>query len=196
MSAFLLGCLCNHVLHLLLETVVLLALVGRVVHLLAQVDHLLEIGNYLQEVGKRIFMLADVGHKIEDFLLTLQGSDGIHFVEGILLQDDIVDDFALPEDNVVVNGYTVVAQNIDLFGNLLASLHTCLQCQHLGNPLVVDMLLDIFGKFSCVIGPALYAATYAATGRASLGILSIIVLFFGGMVALFAGRKYMKAEEK
>lgn len=56
--------------------------------------------------------------------------------------------------------------------------------------------LDIFGKFSCVIGPALYAATYATTGRASLGILSIIVLFFGGMVALFAGRKYMKAEEK
>ena len=56
--------------------------------------------------------------------------------------------------------------------------------------------LDIFGKFSCVIGPALYAATYAATGRASLGILSIIVLFFGGMVALLAGRKYMKAEEK
>ena len=56
--------------------------------------------------------------------------------------------------------------------------------------------LDIFGKFSCVIGPALYAATYAAMGRASLGILSIIVLFFGGMVALFAGRKYMKAEEK
>ena len=56
--------------------------------------------------------------------------------------------------------------------------------------------LDIFGKFSCVIGPALYAATYAATGRASLGILSIIVLFFGGMIALFAGRKYMKAEEK
>ena len=56
--------------------------------------------------------------------------------------------------------------------------------------------LDIFGKFSCVIGPALCAATYAATGRASLGILSIIVLFFGGMVALFAGRKYMKAEEK
>lgn len=56
--------------------------------------------------------------------------------------------------------------------------------------------LDIFGKFSCVIGPALYAATYAATGRASLGILSIIVLFFGGMVALFVGRKYMKAEEK
>ncbi len=55
--------------------------------------------------------------------------------------------------------------------------------------------LDIFGKFSCVIGPALYAATYAATGRASLGILSIIVLFFGGMVALFVGRKYMKAEE-
>ena len=56
--------------------------------------------------------------------------------------------------------------------------------------------LDIFGKFSCVIGPALYAATYAATGRASLGILSIIVLFVGGMVALFAGHKYMKAEEK
>ncbi len=55
--------------------------------------------------------------------------------------------------------------------------------------------LDIFGKFSCVIGPALYAATYAATGRASLGILSIIVLFFAGIIALMMGRKYMKAGE-
>lgn len=55
--------------------------------------------------------------------------------------------------------------------------------------------LDIFGKFSCVIGPALYSATYALTNRASLGILSIIVLFLGGIVALIIGRKYMKAGE-
>ncbi len=54
--------------------------------------------------------------------------------------------------------------------------------------------LDIFGKFSCVIGPALYAAAYALTGRASIGILSIILLFLGGIIALLMGRKYTRTE--
>lgn len=52
--------------------------------------------------------------------------------------------------------------------------------------------LDIFGKFSCVIGPALYALVYSLTGRASLGILSIILLFFAGVIALLCGRKHFK----
>lgn len=50
--------------------------------------------------------------------------------------------------------------------------------------------LDIFGKFSCVIGPALYALAYSVTGRASIGILSIILLFMGGIIALAMGRKH------
>lgn len=50
--------------------------------------------------------------------------------------------------------------------------------------------LDIFGKFSCVIGPALYQLVYNITGRASLGILSLIVLFGIAVVMLIGGRKY------
>lgn len=50
--------------------------------------------------------------------------------------------------------------------------------------------LDIFGKFSCVIGPALYSLVYSLTDRSSLGILSIIILFAAGGVTLILGRKH------
>ncbi len=53
--------------------------------------------------------------------------------------------------------------------------------------------MDIFGKFSCVIGPALYSLVYSLTGKPSFGILSIIILFFCGGVALLCGRKYFNA---
>lgn len=52
--------------------------------------------------------------------------------------------------------------------------------------------LDIFGKFSCVIGPALYSLVYTLTDRSSLGILSIILLFLAGGVTLIAGRKFFR----
>jgi len=54
--------------------------------------------------------------------------------------------------------------------------------------------MDIFGKFSCVIGPAMYSLVYRMTGRASLGILSIILLFFAGAITLLVGRKYLKQQ--
>ncbi len=50
--------------------------------------------------------------------------------------------------------------------------------------------LDIFGKFSCVIGPALYSLVYSLTNRSSLGILSVLILFLAGGITLFLGRKY------
>lgn len=57
--------------------------------------------------------------------------------------------------------------------------------------------LDIFGKFSCVIGPALYSLVYSLTDRSSLGILSVLVLFLAGGIILFAGRKhFVFVEEK
>jgi len=52
--------------------------------------------------------------------------------------------------------------------------------------------LDIFGKFSCVIGPALYALVFQLTGKASFGILSLIVLFVLGGILLIMGRPYFK----
>lgn len=50
---------------------------------------------------------------------------------------------------------------------------------------------DIFGKFASVIGPMLYSLFYMATGRASIGIISLLVLFGVGGVLLFVGRKHL-----
>lgn len=51
---------------------------------------------------------------------------------------------------------------------------------------------DIFGKFAAFLGPLLYSMTKAITGRSSLSIFSIVVLFFGALVVFYAGRKYLK----
>lgn len=51
---------------------------------------------------------------------------------------------------------------------------------------------DIFGKFAAVIGPALYALTFGLTGRSSLSILSIILLFVVALTILITGRKHLK----
>ena len=56
--------------------------------------------------------------------------------------------------------------------------------------------LDIFGKFSCVIGPALYALVFRLTGKASFGILSIILLFLLGLVFLTVGKKHFVGAEQ
>lgn len=50
---------------------------------------------------------------------------------------------------------------------------------------------DIFGKFASVIGPMLYSLFYMATGRASIGIISLLVLFGVGGILLFVGRKHL-----
>jgi len=55
--------------------------------------------------------------------------------------------------------------------------------------------MDIFGKFACVIGPALYEIFYSMTGKACFGILSIILLFIIGFFFLTYGKKYFKAVE-
>ena len=50
---------------------------------------------------------------------------------------------------------------------------------------------DIFGKFAAVVGPGLYALFAHITGRSSIGILSLILLFVIGWLVLFAGRKHL-----
>ena len=52
--------------------------------------------------------------------------------------------------------------------------------------------LDVFGKFAAVIGPALYSLFYGPTGKSSVGILSIILLFILGGVFLMIGKPYFK----
>ena len=57
--------------------------------------------------------------------------------------------------------------------------------------------MDIFGKFACVIGPALYQLFYGLTGKACFGILSIILLFVIGWFFLTKGRPhFIRAENR
>ncbi|MEY8311650.1 MFS transporter [Oscillospiraceae bacterium 42-9] len=48
---------------------------------------------------------------------------------------------------------------------------------------------DIFGKFAAVIGPMLVALFTQLTGRDSLGVISLAVLFLVGLVLLLAGQR-------
>ena len=54
---------------------------------------------------------------------------------------------------------------------------------------------DVFGKFATVIGPLLYAMFYFLTGRASIGILSLLLLFASGGLLLLFGRKQLAKTE-
>jgi len=54
---------------------------------------------------------------------------------------------------------------------------------------------DVFGKFATVIGPLLYAMFYMMTDRASIGILSLLILFGGGgLLLIFGGKDLRKTE--
>ncbi len=55
---------------------------------------------------------------------------------------------------------------------------------------------DIFGKFATVMGPLLISVITAATGRSSLGILSLILLFAAGAGILFFGRAKIRQAEQ
>lgn len=54
---------------------------------------------------------------------------------------------------------------------------------------------DIFGKFASVMGPFLYALISGWTGRASYGVLCLLLLFLIGFVLLASGKKEMNALE-
>ena len=56
--------------------------------------------------------------------------------------------------------------------------------------------MDIFGKFACVIGPALYQLFYGLTGKACFGILSIILLFILGFAFLIKGKPFFRQAEQ
>ncbi len=49
---------------------------------------------------------------------------------------------------------------------------------------------DIFGKFAAVIGPLLVALFTQLTGRDSIGVISLAILFVVGLLILLASRKY------
>ncbi|MCL1995715.1 MAG: MFS transporter, partial [Defluviitaleaceae bacterium] len=50
---------------------------------------------------------------------------------------------------------------------------------------------EIFSRFATILGPGLYALILGLTGRASFSILSIMLVFFAGLIILVRGRKYI-----
>ena len=54
---------------------------------------------------------------------------------------------------------------------------------------------DIFGKFAAVIGPLLVAFFTQLTGRDSIGVISLALLFLVGFFILFTGRKKLFSEQ-
>ena len=51
---------------------------------------------------------------------------------------------------------------------------------------------DIFGKFAAVIGPLLVALFTQLTGRDSIGVISLAILFLLGFALLLAGQRQAK----
>ena len=54
---------------------------------------------------------------------------------------------------------------------------------------------DIFGKFSAVIGPALFSLVWGATQQVYLGIVPVLLMFVFGMILFLCVPKDMKPVE-
>jgi len=52
---------------------------------------------------------------------------------------------------------------------------------------------EIFGRFAAILGPALYAIVLNTTGRPSISVLSVSVIFLIGLTILITGRKHLDA---
>lgn len=55
---------------------------------------------------------------------------------------------------------------------------------------------DIFGKFAAVIGPVLVASFTQMTGRNSVGVVSLALLFLTGFLILFFSRNILSAQQQ
>ena len=91
--------------------------------------------------------MTDIYDHIQNSFLTFHRSYRVHLIKGILLQDYEVDQFRFPEDNMVFYRYTVITQNVDLFGNFFTTLQTGFKLIHFTDPFIIDMIFDIFFKF-------------------------------------------------
>ncbi len=108
----------------------------------------------------------------------------------------------------VEEGFLTIDQALIMFFTLAVLVGTCqggiqaLSRSFFGKLIPPDRsneffgFYDIFGKFAAFMGPALYAVIASATGRSSLGILSIIILFAAGGGFILGGRETLRIAEK
>ncbi|MCL2376345.1 MAG: MFS transporter [Defluviitaleaceae bacterium] len=50
---------------------------------------------------------------------------------------------------------------------------------------------EIFGRFAAILGPAVYALVLSTTGRPSISVLSVSVVFIIGLTILLVGRRHL-----
>ncbi len=123
--------------------------------------------------------------------------------------DDIERSLAsFTQDAAALSGYTAARRTASLLFWVLAALVGTVQggIQALSRSYFGKLVprsrsaeyfgfYDVFGRFAAVIGPLLYAVFYMLTDRASVGILSLLILFAGGAALLLAGRKALRKTE-
>ena len=65
--------------------------------------------------------MTNFKHFLEHEVLPVERRGHIHFVKGVLLQYGKVDQFASPVSEVIIEGYTIITQDVDLFVGFFAS---------------------------------------------------------------------------
>ena len=117
-----------------------------VVHLLAEVDDALEVIDDIEEVIEIVVVFADVHDEVKHVLLALERTNSVDLIEGILLEDDEVDDLGFPERLVVIYRHTVVTEDVDLLLDLFTTLQIGLHVVDHRQPVFVNQAGDIFLK--------------------------------------------------
>ena len=115
-----------------------------VVHLAEDVDQVLEEVAAVLEVVEVELPVADVQHEVQHVALALERAEGVDGVEGILLEDDEVHEFGLPEVHVVTHRDAVVTEDVDLLAGLLAAADEVLGGLDLLPPAGFDGLVQVF----------------------------------------------------
>ena len=91
-------------------------------------------------------MFADVHDEVKHVLLALERTNSVDLIEGILLEDDEVDDLGFPERLVVIYRYTVITKDVDLLLDLFTALQIGLHVVDHRQPVFVNQAGDIFLK--------------------------------------------------
>ena len=92
-------------------------------------------------------MVADVYEQVEHILLSLNRAECVDCVKGILLEEGEVYELGLPESLVVTHRNTVVAENVDLVGHLLAPADYILGLEDFVHPPLFDFFVEVGDDF-------------------------------------------------
>ena len=88
-----------------------------VIQLLQFIDDTLEEYAHFFETAEAEIHLADLKNQFKHISLARYGRHGIYRIKGILLENNEIDNLCFPEVNMILKGYTIVTQNVNLIAN-------------------------------------------------------------------------------